>query len=620
MFAPGHLGELTRYVPVELVDAVLEETGTVQQRLRCLPSRVGIYFVLALGLFPHLGYARVWDKLVAGLAGLRVPVPSEKALRDLRRRLGPAPLKALFEVVAGPLAQPRTPGVCYRRWRTVAFDGCNSLKVPDADRNRGWLGRAKLHLGWASYPTLRLMTLVETGSRGVLGACFGPKRHGENHYARRLLHLLGPDQLVLADRGFDDGRFLAQIAGTGAQFLVRLTSLWRLPTGDRLPDGSYLARIRGVQVRIIEADVTATGTDGTAARDGYRLVTTLLDPVADPAEILVRLYHERWEIESAYYALRHTLMRGRVLRSADPAGVQQEMWALLTLYQLLRTAMVDAVETALGTNPDRASFTVALEAARDQLVAAGVPEDAGDQVVGRIGRAVLANLLPARRARFSARRVKCPLSRYTYPRPEETRPARSTAIDSITVSIHAVQPATPAFVSRRHPFPTVTPPSTSRPPSLIDQAHAVLRAHPGRRWGATELATATGAQNVSSFCVLLARWARQGQITKVSQGVYMLLEGPDAPPPAPPTPPPVDPTLSRLDGTLTILQSAPEHAWRPDEIAPALGITNVHSLNVQMAAWARKGLIDRPRKGACRHRTKPEPPDTSTHLTSTDNA
>jgi hypothetical protein len=238
VFAPGHLGELTRYVPVELVDAVLEETGTVQQRLRCLPSRVGIYFVLALGLFPHLGYARVWDKLVAGLAGLRVPVPSEKALRDLRRRLGPAPLKALFEVVAGPLAQPRTPGVCYRRWRTVAFDGCNSLKVPDADRNRGWLGRAKLHLGWASYPTLRLMTLVETGSRGVLGACFGPKRHGENHYARRLLHLLGPDQLVLADRGFDDGRFLAQIAGTGAQFLVRLTSLWRLPTGDRLPDGS----------------------------------------------------------------------------------------------------------------------------------------------------------------------------------------------------------------------------------------------------------------------------------------------------------------------------------------------------------------------------------------------
>jgi hypothetical protein len=89
VFAPGHLGELTRYLPFELVDDVLAETRTVQRRLRELPSRTGVYFVLALGLFPRLGYARVWAKLCAGLAGLAAPVVSEKALRDLRRRLGP---------------------------------------------------------------------------------------------------------------------------------------------------------------------------------------------------------------------------------------------------------------------------------------------------------------------------------------------------------------------------------------------------------------------------------------------------------------------------------------------------------------------------------------------------
>src|SRR5450755_1669468 len=110
-YAPGHLGELTQYLPFELVDDVLAATGTVQRRLRDLPSRVGVYFVLALALFPRLGYVRVWGKLTAGLAGLPVAHPSEKGLRDLRRRLGPAPLKALFEVVAGPLAQPHTPGV-----------------------------------------------------------------------------------------------------------------------------------------------------------------------------------------------------------------------------------------------------------------------------------------------------------------------------------------------------------------------------------------------------------------------------------------------------------------------------------------------------------------------------
>ena len=38
VFAPGHLGELTQYLPFELVDDVLERTRTVQRRLRLLPS------------------------------------------------------------------------------------------------------------------------------------------------------------------------------------------------------------------------------------------------------------------------------------------------------------------------------------------------------------------------------------------------------------------------------------------------------------------------------------------------------------------------------------------------------------------------------------------------------
>ncbi|GIH72008.1 hypothetical protein Mth01_42610 [Sphaerimonospora thailandensis] len=43
VFAPGHLGELTQHLPFELVDAVLEDAGKIQRRLRNLPSRVGVY-------------------------------------------------------------------------------------------------------------------------------------------------------------------------------------------------------------------------------------------------------------------------------------------------------------------------------------------------------------------------------------------------------------------------------------------------------------------------------------------------------------------------------------------------------------------------------------------------
>jgi transposase IS4-like protein/DDE family transposase len=380
VFAPGHLGELTPYLPFELVDDVLEQTGTVQQRLRVLPSRVGVYFVLAMGLFPRLGYAQVWAKLtagLAGLAGLAVAHPSEKALRDLRRRLGPAPLKTLFEVVAGPLGQPRTPGVCFAGLRTVAFDGCHSLKVPDTDRNRSWLGRILHKTGFAGYPTLRLMGLVETGTRGLLGAALGNAGHrggGEVVLARRLLTHLRPDMLVLADRAFDTNAFLTEAAATGAHLLVRAKATRTPRALAHLGDGSYLTRIgrrqRGRELRVIDAHLMMSGADGSRVGDRYRLITTLTDHHRYPADALIRLYHERWEIETAYLALRHTLLAGHVLRSHDRPGLEQEAWALLTVYQLLRRAMVEAIETRPGTDPDRACFTTALETARTQLTAA----------------------------------------------------------------------------------------------------------------------------------------------------------------------------------------------------------------------------------------------------------
>ncbi|WP_410575699.1 transposase domain-containing protein [Amycolatopsis sp. cmx-4-61] len=42
--------------PFELVDAVLEETRAVQRRLRDLLSRARVDFLLAMCLFPEVGY------------------------------------------------------------------------------------------------------------------------------------------------------------------------------------------------------------------------------------------------------------------------------------------------------------------------------------------------------------------------------------------------------------------------------------------------------------------------------------------------------------------------------------------------------------------------------------
>jgi hypothetical protein len=511
---------LTQHLPFEVVDDVLEQTRTAQRRLRELPSRVGVYFVLALGLFPRLGYARVWAKLTAGLAGLSVVCPSEKALRDLRRRLGPAPLKALFEVVAGPLAQPSTPGVRFRGLRTVAFDGCNSLKVPDTGRNRSWLGRIRYRMGFAGYPTLRLMTLAETGTRGLIGATLGSAAdRDEAALARRLLPLLGPGMLVLLDRAFDANGFLAEVAATGAALLARGKSIRNPPVLQHMPDGSYLSCLDGLTVRIIEADLTMTGVDGSRVRDRYRLITTLLDHRRFPAAALVALYHERWEIESAYLALRHTLLGGHVLRSGDRPGLEQETWALLILYQMLRMAMVTAVETSAGTDPDRASFTTALETARDELTAArGVCPEGPIDLPGAIGRAVLATLLPARRPRYSARKVKNATSRYL--NRDDGRPSLPTAITAIDIAIHTPpigQPPRP----RRDP-------SAPRPPQPATRRHrvmAILTADPSRGLTGKELAQQLQVKP-HNMLTQLAEWTRLGFLARADAGTYKLATPP----------------------------------------------------------------------------------------------
>ena len=451
VFGPGHLGELTQIVPFKLADAVLAEAGAAGRRLRLLPSRVGLYFVLAMVLFPDAGYRGVWAKLTDALDAV---FPDLKALRDVRRRIGAAPLQALFEVLAGPLAWPRTPGVMFGRYRTVAFDGCRSVWVPDSERNRGWLGKLNAALGETGYPAIQLMTLCETGTRALIGAVFGSPADGETTWARRLLHLLDATMLVLMDRGFDGADFLAEVAATRAQFLVRLTATRRPPVLRRFPDGSFLSVIGGVKVRIIPAEVTVTCHDGTRYGDSYRLATTILDWRACPAAALIRLYHERWEHEITYLALRHTLLKGRVLRSRDPEGAKQEMWALLAVYQALRIAVTDAVQTVPGTDPDRASYQIAVETAQLTVTGARNIITGTADLAGDIGRAVLASLHGPRRPRVCARKVKSPLSRWNKNPPG--KPSANLRITSLTTVITDYQDK-PATRRRRSLNPAAGP-------------------------------------------------------------------------------------------------------------------------------------------------------------------
>ncbi|MCL2734749.1 MAG: IS4 family transposase [Actinomycetia bacterium] len=410
-FAPGHLGELTQQVPFEMVDAVLEQTCRLQRRVRDLPSRAVVYLLLAGCLFAELGYSRVWGRLTAGLDGLDTAAPTASALTQARRRLGPAPLRLLFDLLKGPSPADA-------RWRGLlvcAIDGTIMTAADTAENLAVYSKQRGGCNGDSGYPMLRMLALVSCGTRTIIDAVFRPCSDGETTCAPLLLPSLHAGMLLLADRGFAAAHLAKKIAAAEADFLIRVrtgNSAPRFPVLRRLPDGSWLSKYGDVPVRVIDAAWTVTTTAGQCT-SGCRLVTTLTDPDRYKAADLALLYHERWEIETAYLELKSTILGGRVLRARTPDGIEQEIYALLVAYQALRAAIGDAASTVPGTDPDRASFSVALDAARDQVIlAAGVVTGTRIDLAGRIGRAVLARLMPSRRLRISPRVVKRAMSRY----------------------------------------------------------------------------------------------------------------------------------------------------------------------------------------------------------------
>ena len=283
--------------------------------------------MLALALFEDRSYQAVWRGLTAGLGGLALARPAASSLCRGRRRIGPRPLRRLFETLAGPVGLPGQPDVFYRGLRTVAVDGTH-LHVPD-DPAITWRYPARGRAAevsatrccawrpWSSAAPRRAGRRVRPGGRRRAGL----RRRGAGR-ARRDHAAAGRRRV--RRRGIRARRHRDRRAVPGPLRRPPLPHPLR-----HLPDGSYLARIGyGVlpallAVRVIDAAVTITLADGTTRTQQWRLLTGLPDPAAE----LIALYHERWQAETTYYSIKATILDGRVLRSRSLPGTDQETWA-----------------------------------------------------------------------------------------------------------------------------------------------------------------------------------------------------------------------------------------------------------------------------------------------------
>jgi hypothetical protein len=444
-------------LPLGLIQEAVIIAGCAERRRRLLPAVAVVVFVLGCALFHGEGYGEVAAKLSGWLSPLAGPggwhLPGTGALARARRRVGPAPFRILFTALAGPLASSGTPGAWAFGRLLAALDG-TTLDVPYSAANLAAFGAPPSNGGGAGpFPQVRLVTVTACGTRGIIGAAFRGRRAArasEQDLARVLAGRgrLGPGMLLLADRNFSGYPVAAALAATGADLLIRVKSSQWLTVLDVLPDGSYRsvlatpaagqrhanARRRGkilpgppagLPVRLIEADITITTAGAPPRTERCRLITTLADWRAAPAPELAACYAQRWEIETSYRDLK-VFTRGprQILRSRHPAGITQEIWALLCACQLTHTARTHAAHAG-GHDPDRISYTITLRAIRRTLTTMTGPSS--------ITAEALATLLPPRRHRSYPR---LPLTSTT-----KRRAARTRLTGATTRTITIITPA-----------------------------------------------------------------------------------------------------------------------------------------------------------------------------------
>lgn len=391
------LGVLTASFPLDTVNAILARTGRASQRERELPAHVMVYYAIGLALYPDVSTRETLRCLLEGARWLGdTPLDEEPTSRSgiskARTRLGAGPLEALYRQVVTPIAARDTPGAWYRDWRVTSLDG-TTLDVSDTQANTRVFGRPPSSRGvntTGAFPQLRLVGLLENGTHVIVGAELGPYATSESELATAVFPRLTDDMLCLADRGFLGFDLWRTATATGAALVWRAASSFGLRMLERLADGSYRSELRWnhsckstdrspIPVRVVE--YTLSGV--SKAKSSYRLVTNILDPERAPAEELAALYHERWEMETAFDEFK-THLRGsnRVLRSKTPELVHQEAWGFLLAHYAIRALMHEAALGAIprARDPDTLSFTHTLRVARRTLphVAAIPPSGPGE--------------------------------------------------------------------------------------------------------------------------------------------------------------------------------------------------------------------------------------------------
>ena len=426
---PSTFDKFRRHLTAAQMAAALA-ARSAKARHRQLHLEGVVWLTVAMALFRGCSLEDLVVRRALARPGRRGLTVAPSAIPQARKRLGEAPVQALFDAVA-PTAAHAHAQAPEHRGRGLALYGVDgtAMRVADTVENRQTFGghRGRKGSGESGYPLVRLVALMALASHLLVRVAFGRFATGEVTYAKTLWAAIPDDSLTILDRGFLNAGLLLPLHREGQRrhWMTRLKKNTRYRIQECLGPGDWrveftvsaAARKKDPKLpRTFEARVVQYQRKGFQPQ---KLVTSLLDPTTWPASELAVIYHKRWELELGFAEIKTTMLeRCETLRSKTPWGVRQEIWGLLLAYHFVRMEMADVAQTA-KVDPTRVSFLTMLRRLREawewSAVTGGQPlppalQRRWDELVGLILRA-------RRPERQYPRAVKIKMSKFKRKRP-----------------------------------------------------------------------------------------------------------------------------------------------------------------------------------------------------------
>jgi len=247
----------------------------------------------------------------------------------------------------------------------------------------------------------------------------------EVEYAKPLVDSIPESSLTILDRGYLNASFLLRIErGADRHWLTRAKKNTKFKVVKRLARGDELVEMTvSAQARRKDPSLPLTWL---ARRIRYKmpgfreqfLLTSLRDPEQFPAQEIVALYHERWELELGYDEIKTEMLdREEAIRSQKPDGVEQELWGILLAYNLVRLEMA-SIAREENIKPTRISFVESLRLMRTEWEWLSVASPGAiPKRLATLRRNVKRYILPERRKRSYPRHTKLKINRHNWKKP-----------------------------------------------------------------------------------------------------------------------------------------------------------------------------------------------------------